>query len=49
MTLIWGIAAIVIYFGIILVLAKDAMDQIRGRHDEWKIVRSDRKSHHWKI
>ena len=29
MTLIWGIAAVAIYFGIIGILIKDAMDQIR--------------------
>lgn len=30
MTLIWGIAALGIYFGIIGILAKDAIDQIRS-------------------
>lgn len=49
MDIIWGLAAVGIYFGIIGVLAKDAMDQIRGRHDEWKIIRGNKRNNHWKV
>jgi len=49
MDLIWGIAAVVIYMGIIGVLFKDAVDQIRSRKNEWKIIRRNKKNKHWRV
>jgi len=49
MTLVWGIAALIIYFGIIGVLAKDAMDQIRRRNNEWKVIRKNNRSKNRKV
>ena len=39
MDLILGLAAAAMFLGIIGVLAWDAIDQIRSRHDEWKIIK----------
>ena len=49
MTLIWGIAAVAIYFGIIGILIKDAMDQIRRQKDERKIIRRNKRNKNWKV
>lgn len=47
--MLWGLAAVVIYFGIIGILLKDAMDQIRSRKDEWKIVRKNNRGKDRKV
>ena len=39
MNLLWEIAAVAVYFGIIGVLLKDALEQYHGRKDRWKIER----------
>lgn len=49
MTLVWGIAALIIYFGIIGILAKDAIDQIRRRNNEWKIIKKNNRGKNWKV
>lgn len=40
----WGIVTLGVYFGIIAILAKDAIDQIRSRKDEWKVYRKNNRS-----
>lgn len=49
MDLIWGIAAVVIYLGIIGILAKDVMDQIRRRQDDRKIIKKNKNNKHSRI
>lgn len=50
MELIWGLAAIGIYLTIIGVLFQDVMNQIRSRHDEYRILkRRNKRGKHRKI
>ena len=44
MDLIWGIAAVFIYFGIIGLLVWDTIDQIRSRKNEWKVSKRNNRS-----
>lgn len=46
MDLIWGIAAIGIFLGIIGLLTWDVMDQIRSRRYGWKIIERKGTNHH---
>ena len=49
MDLIWGISAAAIFLGIIGILAWDAMDQIRSRKNEWKIIKRKSNRHHRRV
>ena len=49
MTLIWGIAALGIYFGIIGILAQDAIDQIRSIDNERKIIDRKKGNNHRRV
>lgn len=44
MELIWGIAAIGIFLGIIGLVAWDSVDQIRRSRNEWKVYRKNNKN-----
>lgn len=46
MNLILGFAAIGIYFTIFGILFKDAMDQIRRKHDEFRIIKRQSNTRH---